>query len=91
MLSCFSHVQLFCDSMDRSLLGSSAHEILQARIPEWVTMPSCQGSSHPKDRAGGLHLLHCRRILHCLSHSAERGSTETSAAAGSWESTQESL
>ena len=31
MLSCFSCVQLFCDSMDCSLLGSSVHGILQAR------------------------------------------------------------
>ena len=30
-LSCFSCVQLFCDSMDCSLLGSSVHGILQAR------------------------------------------------------------
>ena len=29
--------------------GSSAHGILQARILEWVTMPSSRGSSQPRD------------------------------------------
>ena len=29
-----------CDSMDCSLPGSSVHEILQARILEWVAIPS---------------------------------------------------
>ena len=28
-----------CDPMDRHLLGSSVHEILQARILEWVAFP----------------------------------------------------
>ena len=31
--------------MDRSLPGSSVHGILQARILEWVVMPSSGGSS----------------------------------------------
>ena len=39
-----------CDLMDRSLPGSSVHGILQARILEWVAMPSSKGSSHPRDR-----------------------------------------
>ena len=29
-----------CDPMDHSLLGSSVHGVLQARILEWVAMPS---------------------------------------------------
>ena len=29
-----------CNPIDCSLPGSSVHGILQARIPEWVTMPS---------------------------------------------------
>ena len=37
------------DSMDCSLPGSSVHGILQARILEWVAMPSSRGSSQPKD------------------------------------------
>ena len=39
-----------CDTMDGSLPGSSVHGILQARILEWVTMPSSSGSSQPRDR-----------------------------------------
>ena len=35
-----------CDSLDCSLPGSSVHGILQARILEWVVMPSSRGSSH---------------------------------------------
>ena len=35
----FSHVQL-CDPMDCSLPVSSVHGILQARILEWVAVPS---------------------------------------------------
>ena len=46
----------FCDPMDHSLPDSSVHEILQARILEWVTMPSSRGSSWPRDRI--LCLLH---------------------------------
>ena len=34
-----------CDPMDSSLSGSSVHGILQARILEWVVMPSSRGSS----------------------------------------------
>ena len=33
------------DAMDHSLSGSSVHEILQARILEWVAMPSSRRSS----------------------------------------------
>ena len=49
-----------CDPMSCSPLDSSVHGILQARILEWVAMPSSRGSSQPRDRtqvsciAGGL-------------------------------------
>ena len=33
------------DPMDYSLLGSSAHEILQAIVLEWVAIPFSRGSS----------------------------------------------
>ena len=36
-----------CDPMDWSLPGSSVHWILQARVLEWVAMPSSRGSSQP--------------------------------------------
>ena len=42
----------FCDPMNCSLPGSSVHGILQTRILEWVTIPFCRGSSHPRDRTG---------------------------------------
>ena len=38
-----------CDPLDCSLPGSSVHRILQARILEWVAMPSSRGSSQPRD------------------------------------------
>ena len=37
----------FCDPMDCSPPGSSVHGILQARILEWVAMPSSRESSCP--------------------------------------------
>ena len=38
-----------CDSVDCSPPGSSVRGILQARILEWVAMPSSRGSSRPRD------------------------------------------
>jgi len=35
--------------MDYRPPGSSGHRILQARILEWVAMPSSRGSSRPRD------------------------------------------
>ena len=39
----------FCDPMDCSPPDSSVHEILQARILEWVAIPFSRGSSWSKD------------------------------------------
>ena len=61
MLSHFSCVWL-CDPMDHSLPGSSVQEILQARILEWVTMPSSRASSWPRDQTR--ICLHCRQFLY---------------------------
>ena len=47
-----------CDPTDCSLLGSSLHGILQARILKWVTMPSSRVSSQPKLNQRLLCLLH---------------------------------
>ena len=59
LLSCFSRVWLFCNPMDGSPPGFSAYEILQARILEWVAMPSSRGSSQPRDQTWvSLSLLH---------------------------------
>ena len=38
------------DLMDCSPPGSSVHGILQARVLEWVAIPSSRGSSWPRDR-----------------------------------------
>ena len=48
-----------CGPMDCSLPGSSVHGILQARILEWVVMPSSRGSSQPRDRT---------LVFSCLLH-----------------------
>ena len=45
---CAKSLQLcptLCNPMDYSLPGSSVHGILQARILEWVSMPSSRESS----------------------------------------------
>ena len=39
-----------CDPMDCNLPGSSVHEILQARILEWVAIPFSRRSSRPRDQ-----------------------------------------
>ena len=39
-----------CDSMNCSLPDSSIHGILQARVLEWVAMPSSRRSSQPRNR-----------------------------------------
>ena len=38
------------EPMDCSPTGSSVHGILQARILEWVAVPSYRGSSPPRDQ-----------------------------------------
>ena len=40
-----SHIHVFCDPMDCSPPGSSAHGISQARILEWVAISFSKGSS----------------------------------------------
>ena len=48
-----SHVLSYltaCDPMDCSPPGSSVQGILQARMLEWVAMPSSRGSSQPRDQ-----------------------------------------
>ena len=43
-----------CDLIDYSPPGSSVHGILQARILEWVTVPSSRRSSRPRDESVSL-------------------------------------
>ena len=55
------------DPVDCSPPGSSVHGILQARVLEWVAMPSSRGSSQPRDRtqvshtAGGFFIIWATR------------------------------
>ena len=58
--------------MDFSFLGASVHEILWARILEWVAIPFSRGSSLPKDRTWVSHsavtqLGKAAVISHCES------------------------
>ena len=61
MLSCFSRVWL-CNPVDCTSSGFFAHGILQARIMEWVAMPSSRGSFQHRGRI-------------CISHIASGFST----------------
>ena len=52
MNACVLSLQLcltICNPLDCSLPGASVHEVLQARILEWLAMPSSRGSSWPRD------------------------------------------
>ena len=61
----FSHVGL-CQPMDYSLPGSSVHGTLQARILEWIAVPSSRGSSWLRDWTL-ISYVSCigRRVLYC--------------------------
>ena len=63
----------FCDTIDYSLPGSSVLGILQARILEWVAMPSPRGSSQPTAQmlaspamGGGFFTINTTWVL-CIS------------------------
>ena len=45
-----------CNPLICSLPGSSVHGILQARILEWVAMPSSRGSSQIRDQTQVSHI-----------------------------------
>ena len=47
-----------CNPVDCSPPGSSVRGILQARMLEWVAMPSSRGSSSPGDQTHVWYLLH---------------------------------
>ena len=55
-----------CDPMDCSPQWSSVHEVLQARILEWVSMTSFRRSSQLQESKLGF--LHYRQILYALSY-----------------------
>ena len=53
------------DPMDYSQPGSFVYGIFQARILEWVAIPSPGALPNPRIEPG---LLHCRQILYSLGH-----------------------
>ena len=58
VLICFSYVQLFASPWTVAHQAPLSIGILQARILEWVAMPSSRGSSQPRDQTYVLCLLH---------------------------------
>ena len=54
----------FCNPMDCSPPGSSVHWILQARILEWVAMPSSRGPSQPRDQTHISYVSCIGRVLY---------------------------
>ena len=65
----FQSCQTLCNPMDCSLPGSSVHNILQARILDWVAIPFSRGSSWPRDQTC-ISYISCigSRVLYPLSH-----------------------
>ena len=60
MLSHFSHVQLIATLWTVAHQAPLSMGILQARILEWVAMPSNRGSSRPRDQ---IHVSCSSRII----------------------------
>ena len=60
---------ILCDPVDCSPPGSSDHGILQARILEWVAMPSSGGSSQPRIWNG----ISCVPVFQAYSLPLSRG------------------
>ena len=52
VLSCFSHVRFFATPWTVAA-GLSVHGVLQARILEWIAMPSSRGSFRPSSCIAG--------------------------------------
>ena len=66
-VSVLSCVQL-CNPMDCSPPSSSVHGISQARILEWVAIPSSSGSFNPGIKAAFPVFPELQAILYHLSH-----------------------
>ena len=69
--ACVSHVCVssrvrLCDPVDCSPPGSSVYGILQARILEWVAMPSSRESSQPRD-GRPCHCLERKIVFFCFT------------------------
>ena len=62
-----TQLSLTRNPVDCSPPGSSVHELIQARILEWVAISSSRGSSRPRDQAHVSYVF-CvgRQVLHHL-------------------------
>ena len=73
MLRSFSHVWFFLTLWTVASQAPLSIRIFQARILEWIAMPSSRGSSWPRDQTCNLlWLLHLKQNFSLLSH---QGST----------------
>ena len=63
---------ILCNPMNRSPPDSSVHGTFQARILEWIAMPSSRGSSWCRDLTCIFHVSYIGRWV--LHHSAHLGS-----------------
>ena len=89
VLSCYAQLCLtVCDPMDCSPPGSSVHGIFQARILEWVVIPSSRIFPIQGSNPCLLHVLHWQVDSLPLSH---RGNNVSYAAAATNKSLQSCL
>ena len=72
VLSHFSRVRLSATPWTVAHQAPLSMEILQARILEWVAMPSFRGSSQPRDQTQVSHIAG-HLILYYLSHQGTTG------------------
>ena len=83
----FQSCPTLCNRMDCSLPSSSVHEILQARILEWIAMPSSKGSSQPRDRICISYISGIGRQV--LYHQHHLGNSSKFLKQKSWDNTGE--
>ena len=81
LMCCAKSLQLcptFCDPMDYSLPGSSAHGIFQASTLEWVAISFSKGIPKPRDRTHVFYVT-CigRRVLLPLAPSGKEPCEES--------------
>ena len=59
-----------CDPLDCSPLGSPVHGIFQARLLEWVVIPSSRGSSQSKDHISCASRIGRQSLYRCANWEA---------------------
>ena len=76
VLSCFSHIWFFVTLWTVACQALLSMGILQAKILEWIAMPSSRGSSWPRDLTHGSYVSCIGRWV--LYHQHHLGSPLTS-------------